>query len=732
MAIPSGSESIEISLDSPERFLNRELSWLEFNARVLDEACSGSVPVLERAKFLAITTSNLDEFFMVRVAGLERETHSEHLIRSSDGLTSQEQLDAIALRTRRLLRRQYDCWHRQVKPALRESGIDVVAREDLTEPDRRHLESWYEDDLFPVLTPLAVDASHPFPVLSNAGLYLAVTVEAAPDALAPDIDLILIQVPSVLPRFVRLPANDDQTRLILLEEVIRLHSSDLLSGYRILDIQGFRVTRDSDLSLADENVLNLPEAIQAELRHRKRGTAVRLEVERRMASPLVDRLRDALDLRRDSVYRLPPPLNLSALFELVELPGFSLLRDEPLPPLPPEHAPGDGETWFDVIRREDVLLHHPFQTFDIVIELLEQAAVDRRVLAIKQTLYRTARDSRVIQALVKATENGKQVTVLMEVKARFDEERNLDWARKLEEAGAHVVYGVAGLKTHCKALLIVRREPDGIRRYVHLATGNYNENTAKLYTDLGLLTAREEIGEDVPALFNVVTGYSRPGAWNTITVAPLDLKNRTIDLIERETRLGTVARRGRIVCKMNSLVDEDIIDALYQASQAGVQIDLIVRGICRLRPGVRGLSETIRVCSVVDRFLEHTRVFYFQNGGDEEVYLSSADWMRRNFHARIEAMFPLLDSDVVRVAQAGLEAVLRDNVKSWVLQADGEYRRLQPGDRRRIPFRILDAAPSGDEPFRSQIELYRWFERRQRKKKTEPATFHPHRRAPDR
>ncbi|MEQ8768171.1 MAG: polyphosphate kinase 1 [Planctomycetota bacterium] len=730
MAIRSDSESADISLASPERFLNRELSWLEFNARVLDEACSAEVPLLERAKFLAITTSNLDEFFMVRVAGLERELQSDHVIRTTDGRTSQEQLDAIALQTRRLLRRQYDCWHRQVKPALAENGIELVGRDQLTDSDRRQLESWYEDDLYPVLTPLAVDASHPFPVLTNTGLYLAVTVEAVPDSLAPDIDLLLIQVPTVLPRYVRLPSRDDKVRMIVLEEVIRMNLGELLGSYQIDEVHCFRVTRDSDLSLDDENVFSLPEAMRAELRHRRKGAAVRLEVERLMPARLVDRLRQALHLRRDSVYRLPPPLNLSSLFELVELPGFPTLRDDPMPPLPAEHHPEEDETWFDAIQRQDILLHHPFHSFDPITELLEQAAEDPKVLAIKQTLYRTSRNSKIIQALIRASEEGKQVTVLMEVKARFDEQRNLDWARKLEAAGAHVVYGVAGLKTHCKALLIIRREPDGIRRYVHLATGNYNENTARLYTDLGLLTARREISEDLPALFNVVTGYSRPIAWSSIAVAPLELKDRTIDLIEREARMGTPARPGRIVAKMNSLVDEDIIDALYRASEVGVQIDLIIRGICRLRPGVKGLSETIRVCSVVDRFLEHTRVMYFENGGDEEIYLSSADWMRRNFHARIEAMFPVLDEESIEVVKAGLEAPLRDNVKGWVLDSEGRYTRLHPGDRRRAPWHVLDGPASSAEPFRSQLELYTWFKRRQKRERNFEM-FHPHRSAPN-
>jgi polyphosphate kinase len=696
-----------------ERYFNRELSWLEFNGRVLEEAWSESVPLMERVKFLAITTSNLDEFFMVRVAGLKREVQGGVTTPTTDGLTPAEQLRAIALRTRRLLKRQYSCLNGKVRPMLAAEGIRLVTPADLTEADRRHLDRFFDQTLFPVLTPMAVDAGHPFPVLVNNGLYIAASLTASARGLVPGMDVLLVQVPPVLPRFVALPAEKGERRLLPLEEVIRLYLRDLFRGYTIQAAHCFRVTRDSDLVIDDDIDTSLPEAIQAEIRRRRHGAAVRLETEMDMPADMRARLADALHLGREDVYRLPGMLALSGLFELYEIPGTERLRDEPLPALPVRPAPAEGESWFDVIARGDVIMHHPYQTFEPVIELVDAAADDPDVLAIKQTLYRTAKDSRLCRALIRAAENGKQVAVLMELKARFDEERNLDWARRLEQAGAHVVYGVAGLKTHCKALLIIRREADGIRRYVHLATGNYNERTARLYTDLGLFTARPEIGEDVSGLFNVITGYSRPPTWNLIAMAPTDLCKRVTDLIGREILSGSPASPGRIVAKLNSLVDEEVIDALYAASAAGVQVDLIVRGICRLRPGVPGLSDNIRVHSVVDRFLEHSRIVYFRNGGDEEIYLSSADWMQRNFHKRIEVMFPLLDETARRRTWAVLQAGIKDNVKGWRLDPDGRYRRKSEDP--------AAAGPSGGngtagrdkekdkdrEPFRSQLELYR-------------------------
>lgn len=674
--------SQEIAIDSPGRFINRELSWLEFNDRVLEEACIATVPLLERVKFLSICTSNLDEFFMVRVAGHKREVAAGIADRTSDGLTPQEQLRAIALRTRQLLRRQYACFNLQVRPELEKQGIRILRRSQL--PDyREYLRAWYESSLFPLLTPLAIDATHPFPVLANRGLYLAVGVKEPVRGFTPGTDLILIQVPSNLPRYLRLPvaAGSKEIRFAAIEDIARLFLEDLLRGYRVSYSHAFRVTRDSDLTV-EEEVPNLPEAIRLKLRQRLRGDAVRLEVERDMPPELSTRLRRNLRLRSEDLYRLPEPLDLSALGEIPSLPGFDRLRDKPMPGSKVVPHPLLDERWFSVIRRQDVLLLHPFHSFDPVVELLEQAAEDPKVLAIKQTLYRAAQNSRVIQALLRAAEKGKQVTVLMEIKARFDEERNLAWSRKLEEAGAHVVYGVAGLKTHCKALLIVRREEQGSRSYVHLSTGNYNERTAHQYTDIGLLTANPEIGEDVASLFNVLTGYFHPPSWKHIRMAPTDLKDHLLGLIRREAELSRRGGAGRIVAKVNSIVDEEVIDALYEASRSGVSIDLIVRGVCRLRPQVPGLSENIRVLSIIDRFLEHSRVFYFGNSGTPEVYLASCDWMRRNFHSRVEIVFPVLDTANRRSIERLLDLCLRDEAKAWMLRPDGSYRREGKGSMR--------------------------------------------------
>ena len=700
MAATSASVSGPPGPKTPERFLNRELSWLEFDGRVLEEACHPDVPLMERVKFLAITFGNLDEFYMVRVAGLKREAAAGSVATTSDGLTPAEQLHRISLRVRRLLRRAYACLNRELRPRLAAEGVRLVGPAELTDADRAALDRFFDQTLMPVLTPMAVDAAHPFPVLVNNGLYIAATLTAVTKSQVPDMDLMLVQVPPVLPRFHALPAakGDDGRaagrRLIALEDIIRLYLGELFRGYEIHTAHCFRVTRDSDIvldDLDDDEVGSLPEAIGQEIRRRRLGAAVRLETDAEMPEALRNRLAESLHLARADVFRLPGLLSLNGLFELYELPGLDRHKDEPLPPQPVLPAPDDGETWFDVIARGDVLMHHPYQSFDPVLELVAQAADDPGVLAIKQTLYRTAKDSRIIRSLIRAAENGKQVAVLMELKARFDEERNLDWARKLEQAGAHVVYGVAGLKTHCKALLIIRREPEGIRRYVHLSTGNYNERTARVYTDLGILSARPDIGEDISSLFNVITGYCRPPTWNVIAMAPTDLSRRVIGMIRREAQLSTPESPGRIIAKLNSLVDEQAIDAMYEASRAGVRIDLIVRGICRLRPGVPGLSENIRVVSVIDRFLEHPRVILFRNGGDEEIYLSSADWMPRNFHKRIELLFPILDESARRRARAVLEAGLRDNVKGWELQPDGLYHR------RRVQ----------GEPYRSQWEQWK-------------------------
>ena len=664
---------------SPEHYLNRELSWLEFNSRVLEEAADPTNPCLERIKFLSIVSSNLDEFFEIRVAGLQEQLYAglEPQDFAADGLAPAEQLTRIDQRVHYLVGEQYRLLHGELIAQLQQSGIEWLRLADLSTGERAYVDRLFASSIYPVLTPLAIDPGHPFPHVHNKSLNIALLVERQHANQLQEL-FAVVQVPAVLDRIVTLPGAGDRVRFVLLEDVIAAHLGTLFGGFRVLGHTVFRVTRNTDLTIDEDDAEDLLQTIEENLRQRLHGDAVRLEISDAADERFVQMLVGALDLHDRDVYRLAGPIDLSVFMALYRLDGFRSLKDEPLNPgVPPAFA--SGTDVFDLIRAQDVLVHHPFESFGSVVNFIERAADDPQVLAIKQTLYRTSGGSPIIRALERAAQNGKQVTALVELKARFDEENNIGWARSLEHAGVHVVYGVVGLKTHCKASLVVRREADGIRRYVHLATGNYNPTTARIYTDLGLFTAKPEFGEDASELFNLLTGYSQGRRWRKFLVAPIGLREQLVDLIDREGQNAVAGRPSRIIVKMNALVEPSIIDALYRAARAGAKVDLVIRGTCCLRPGIAGLSENIRVISIVDRFLEHSRIFYFENAGDPQVFLGSADWMPRNFFRRIEVMFPVEDARLkLRLTQELLPVILNDNVKTRELQADGTYVRVMP------------------------------------------------------
>jgi polyphosphate kinase len=664
---------------SPEHYLNRELSWLEFNGRVLEEAADSTNPSLERLKFLSIVSSNLDEFFEVRVAGLQEQLYAglEPQDFPADGRAPAEQLSRIDQRVHQLVRDQYRLLHQVLIPELRQGGVEWVRLDELTPAERGFVDGLFTSSVYPVLTPLAIDPGHPFPHVHNKSLNVALLVERQRASQKQEL-FAVVQVPAVLDRVVLLPGRPDRVRFVLLEDIIAANLETLFGGFHVLGHTVFRVTRNTDLTIDEDDAEDLLQTIEENLRQRMRGDAVRLEISETADERFVQMLVSALDLQSRDVYRVTGPVDLTGFMALQRLDGFPALKDEPLVPgIPPAFPPGADP--FEVIRANDVLVHHPFESFGSVVNFIERAADDPQVLAIKQTLYRTSGGSPIIRALERAAQNGKQVTALVELKARFDEENNIVWARSLEHAGVHVVYGVVGLKTHCKASLVVRREPEGIRRYVHLSTGNYNPTTARIYTDLGLFTAKPAFGEDTSELFNLLTGYSQGRRWRKFLVAPLGLLEQVVELIEREGRNAELGRPSRIVVKMNALVEPSVIDALYRAARRGVRIDLIVRGTCCLRPGIPGLSENIRVISIVDRFLEHSRIFYFENAGDPEVFLGSADWMPRNFFRRIELMFPVEDARLkARLINELLPIILKDNVKARQLSADGSYVRVAP------------------------------------------------------
>jgi polyphosphate kinase len=658
-------------------FFNRELSWLEFNQRVLDEALDPRNPLLERIKFFCITSSNLDEFFEVRVAGLKQQIESDAIERGPDGLTPSETFRTIKNRVHALIDQQYACWRDDLLPALTKNGICFKTFEALDETERDWVEEYYQARVSPVLTPLALDPAHPFPQLLNKSLNLVVRLEMEKGGQTLRHHAV-VQVPRVLPRIVKLPREDSRQDYLFLSSLIGHHLADLFPGTRILGYWAFRVTRNSELYIDDMEEANLLKAVENELHNRRKGDAVRLEVEKNCPEDLQQTLLRTLNLDEDDLYVIDGPLNPTRLMSIYEGDHSPELRD---PPFVARTAAAlkDGDDIFEILRKRDVLLHHPYESFDSVVRLLEQAAADPRVLAIKQTLYRTGGDKRIIGALKQAVNNGKQVTAVVELRARFDEANNIQWAKQLEESGVHVVYGLVGYKIHAKMCLVVRRDDDKIRRYVHLGTGNYNPTTAKLYTDTGLLSANPVLGEDAANLFNLLTGISQFQGMHKFLVAPFELHDRMAAMIHRETANARKGLPARIIAKMNALVDQEIIQALYQASQAGVKVDLIVRGICCLRPGVPGVSENITVRSIVDRFLEHSRIFYFENACQPEVYMGSADWMPRNFFRRIEVVFPVEDGNLrERLISEILAIALRDNSKARILQPDGKYVLVQP------------------------------------------------------
>ena len=674
-----------------DHYINRELSWLEFNARVLEEARDATNPALERLKFTAIFSTNLDEFFEVRVAGLQQQLYAglEAQDYGVDGMDPAQQLAAVEKRAHELVAQQDRVLQDEIFPALAAGGMERVRLDQLTETERAFVDAHFARSVYPVLTPLAIDPGHPFPHVHNKSLNVALVIE---NAETQQQLFGVVQVPAVVDRVVILPGGTpERVRFMLLEELIAAHLGELFGGFRVVGHTYFRVTRNTDLTINEDEAEDLLETIEETLRQRLRGDAVRLEILADADARFVQMLVEALDLAERDVYRVAGPVDQSALMALSKLDGFRPLRDEPLVPrVPPAFASGANP--FDVIRAGDVLVHHPYESFGPVVDFIDRAADDPQVLAIKQTLYRSSSASPIISALVRAAQKGKQVTALVELKARFDEESNIVWARELERAGVHVVYGVVGLKTHCKAALVVRREAEGIRRYVHLSTGNYNPTTARVYTDLALFTASREFGEDVSEMFNLLTGYSQRRRWRKLVVAPADLLARVTELIQRERANAAAGRPARIIVKMNALVEPSVVDALYQAAQAGVQIDLVIRGICCLRAGLPGVSENVRVTSIVDKFLEHSRVFYFENDGKPEVFLTSADWMPRNFFRRIEVMFPIDDPRLrARIVEEVLPTVLADSVKARRQRPDGTYVRATP--------------PADKPPVRSQIAL---------------------------
>jgi polyphosphate kinase len=673
----------------PARFLNRELSWLEFNQRVLQEARDPANPILERLKFFCITSSNLDEFFQVRVAGLKQQIESGAHTPGNDGWAPAQTLRATHERIRRMVDEQYVCWREELVPELARQGIRFIPPAQLAEADLKWLENFYRSEVRPVLTPLAIDPKHPFPQLLNKSLNIIVQLEMKTGAETLR-HLAVVQAPRVLPPVVKLPRADGRGDYVFLGHVMGHFLGDLFPGTRILGYWHFRVTRNSELYIDEQDSGNLLKAIEKELHNRRKGDAVRLEADHDCPEAILKALLGTLHLTEDDLNLMDGPLYPARLMAIYEEDHPAPLRDPPFI-APPSAALRGKKDIYAAIRRQDILLHHPYESFDSVAEFLEHSARCPRVLAIKQTLYRTGGDTRIVGALMEAASHGKEVTAVVELRARFDEANNIQWSRKLEEAGVHVVHGMVGYKIHAKMCLVVRKEEDGIRRYVHLSTGNYNLTTARLYTDVGLLTCHPDFGEDATNVFNLLTGIGHYQPTRKLLLAPFELRRRMIAFIERETANAQRGRPAHIIAKMNALVDGDIIQALYRASQAGVKIDLLVRGICCLRPQWPGLSENITVRSIVDRFLEHSRLFYFENGGRPELWAGSADWMPRNFIRRIEAVFPIENPRLRRRMKEELLGIpLADNVKAWLLKSNGTYERV---------------SPSQTAPIRSQLEF---------------------------
>lgn len=667
-----------------EHYENRELSWLKFNERILGEAKDLKNLLFERLKFLSITASNLDEFFMVRVASLKDQVHADYKKKDLAGLTAREQLERISAVTHAMLKDQYDTYNDCLLPQLAAQGLRVISHhEHLSEAQMQYVENYFRETVYPVLTPMAVDSSRPFPLIRNKSLNIGALLRKK-NAKKETVEFATVQVPSVLPRIITLPSeNENETVVILLEEIIERKISELFLSYDVICAHPYRIMRNADLTIEEEEAEDLLKEIQKQLKKRQWGEVIRLEVEDGIDPALLKILKKELHLKNEDIFEINGPLDLTFLMKMYEMDGFEHLRALKHCPAPVPELSGEYDI-FQEISRKDLLLHHPYQSFDPVVNFVQTAATDPNVLAIKQTLYRVSGHSPIIAALAQAAENGKQVTVLVELKARFDEQNNIVWAKMLEKAGCHVIYGLVGLKTHSKITLVVRQEQDRIRRYVHLGTGNYNDATARLYTDIGLFTCDEAFGEDATAFFNMLSGYSEPLQWNRLCLAPQWLREKFLALIRRERENALAGKEARIVAKMNSLCDQEICEALYDASRAGVSIELIVRGICCLRAGIPGVSENITVRSIVGTFLEHSRIYYFWNDGEEEVYCSSADWMPRNLDRRVEILFPV-ESDALKEELIEiLSILLRDRAKAQLMQPDGTYRRLE--NREAEPF----------------------------------------------
>lgn len=662
----------------PEYYRNRELSWIGFNERVLSEAKDRNIPLFERLKFLSITASNLDEFFMIRVASLKDMVHAEYSKPDIAGLSPKEQLKELSPRTHELVQAQYNTYNRSLIPALGNIGVNVVSsHEQLSKVQAAYVDTYFEENVYPVLTPMAMDSSRPFPLVRNKTLNIGALIRKKDTKKNKEaLEFATVQVPSVLPRIIALPDGKNGERcIILLEEVIERNIGKLFLSYDVVCSYPYRIMRNADLTIDEDEAADLLKEIQKQLKKRQWGEVIRLEVQDGIDKRLLAILEKEFDIREEDVFHISGPLDLTFLMKMYGMKGYD---DFKTPPYVPAAVPAlqNEDDIFTNIRKGDILLHHPYMSFEPVVDFVRQAARDPEVLAIKQTLYRVSGNSPIIAALAQAAENGKQVTVLVELKARFDEENNIVWAKMLEKAGCHVIYGLLGLKTHSKITLVVRREESGIRRYVHLGTGNYNDSTAKLYTDCGLLTCNARIGEDATAVFNMLSGYSEPGSWNKLVVAPLWMRDCFLHLIEMEAEHARKGQTAHIIAKVNSLCDRDIIAALYAASAAGVKIDLIVRGICSLKVGIPGVSENISVRSIVGNFLEHARVFYFYSNGQEEIYMGSADWMPRNLDKRVEISFPVEDPKLKEEVKHILDIQLKDNVKAHILQPDGRYDKI--------------------------------------------------------
>lgn len=681
---PKPSAQSPLKRSNNFRYFNRELSWLAFNRRVLEQAQSSHYPLLERMKFLAFVSSNLDEFFEIRVSGLIQQIKSGNMESGPDAMDPKEQLKAIKSTVKQLLEQQYQCWKNELLPSLADAGIRFINFDALTLRERRWISHYFETYIFPVLTPLAIDPAHPFPTLTNKALYILVSLKQT-YSRKKDSKMAIIPVPRILPRVVKIEGSrrNNQEVYIFLNDIIERYTKTLFPGYTVKSATPFRVTRNSDLYIDEEEVENLLSRIEEELVKREKGAAVRLEISKGYDSKMLEQLLSALELERDALYETEGPINplrLMGVYDLIDRPDLKFEKFTPHIPKAYEHP----ELIFENIAKNDLLLHQPYDSFQPFIDFIEQAAQDPKVFAIKQTLYRTSGDSPIVKALMDASKNGKQVTVLVEIKARFDEANNIHWAKQLEDVGVHVVYGIVGLKTHCKTCMIVRREGTKLRRYVHLGTGNYNPKTARLYTDFSLFTAKAKITEEVAALFNTLTGFADKPNFKRLLVAPFNLHDRIQYYIQKETKNARLGKRARIIIQANSLVDKETIDNLYKASQAGVKIDLIIRGICNLIPKVKGMSETIRVCSILGRYLEHSRVYYFENSQQSEptLFLGSADAMPRNFFRRIECVFPIESLEVRKRIFNILETYLKDNDQAKFLRANGTYNTARSQHRR--------------------------------------------------